>query len=189
MADVYRPAVILALYVWPLRLPQLTVGDSNESGEHFVGASGIGRRSVTVGLGIAILAAFVTLTRSAAAAGSGCEAPAIRAQQTLMADRLENWEPLDDRTVLIWAKASVRAHLIRLEKPLPGLEEAEVISLVDGDRDKLISACGRDGLAIDSDAGGWEASRIVSIELLSKKRTAELDWGVHEVTSTDSLRI
>lgn len=151
--------------------------------------SGIDSRSVTIGLGVVILGAFLAATRTAAATTSGCEARAVRAQQTLLADRLENWEPLDDRTVLIWTRSSVRAYLVRLEMPLFGLGEADVIHLVDGDHDKLISPCGRDGLAIDSDAGVWHVARIVSIEWLSKKRTAQLDWGARDVASTVSLRI
>ena len=147
-----------------------------------------GHHSVINAVIMALLVASLAGTRSAAAAMSGCEAHAARAHQTLLAKTLDNWEPLDDRTVLIWTRHSARAHLLRLATPIFGLAEADVIHFVDGDRDRLISPCGRDGIAID-DAGAWQVGWIVSIELLSKKRTAELDSGVQVPVSADSLRV
>ena len=151
-------------------------------------AIGIGCRGVTSALGIAILVAFLAATHSAAAATSGCEARAIRAHQTLLANRLDNWEPLDDHMVLVWTMHSVRAHLLKMETPILGLADADVIHLVDGDHDRLISACGRDGIAVVDDAGVWQVARIASIELLSKRRTAELESGVRAPASAESLR-
>lgn len=147
-----------------------------------------GRLSLTGALGVAILVAFLAATRVSAAVPTGCEARAIRAQQTLLANTLDNWEPLDDHTVLVWTLHSVRAHLLKLETPILGLADADIIHLVDGDHDRLISACGRDGIAVVDDAGVWQVARVVSIELLSKKRTAELESGVRAPASAESLR-
>lgn len=131
---------------------------------------------------IACLAAVIALfaaSRGVSAAASRCEAHAIRSHETLLARTLENWEPVDDQTVLIWTNHSPRAHLVKLSSPLAGLTSAEVITLVDGDDDQAISPCGHDGLRIGDAQEAEEAVRIVSIELLSARRTAELDPGTH----------
>lgn len=155
----------------------------------FLQGSRCGHRSGSI-LALATLMVLLGAPSIASAVTSRCEARAIRAHQTLFADRLDNWEPLDDRTLLIWTRRSVRAHLIRLEVPLAGLREADVVHLVDGDRDRVISPCGQDGVTIGDGAGGWQVARIVSIELLSKKRTAELDSGTEAlVASAGGLRI
>ena len=158
----------------------------------FVLSSLCGIRSGGFSKSILALAALMALpgAPSFASTVARCEGHALRAHQTLAADRLDNWEPLDDQTVLIWVRRSVRARLIRLEAPLADLAEADVIHLIDGDRDNLISPCGRDGIAIGNSAGDWQVARIISVELLSKKRTAELDYGARaQVAATDSLRI
>ncbi len=122
-----------------------------------------------------ILAALVLLSTRALAATSQCEAHAARDHETLLARRLANWEPLDDRTVLIWTKHSSRASLVKLARPLDGLTSADIISLVDRDGDGTISACGRDAVTIGY--GESDAVRIVSIRLLSERGTVALDEG------------
>lgn len=181
---------LLAMYVCPLLPLQRTVGTVGQSRGDFVSARCMGRGRLVAAAPIAIMFALLVTMRTAAAATPGCEAHAVRAHQALLADRLDNWEPLDDRTVLIWTRRSDRAHLLRLEAPLAGLEEADIIHLVDGDRDALISPCGRDGIAIGDDAAGWQIARIVAVELLSRKRTAELDFGTRaKIAAAGSLRI
>lgn len=138
-----------------------------------------------------LLAALVPLlaaTPDVAAAASSCEARAARAHQLLLGRSLDNWEPLNDRTVLIWTRHSRRAHLVRLDRPLEDLTAAAVLVLVDGSHDGRISACGNDGIAIGDGPGIGPVARIVSIELLSEKRTAELDPGA-EGTGRDSFRV
>src|SRR5690348_27136 len=82
------------------------------------------------------------------------EARAARAHQVVLADSMENWEPLDDRSVLIWTEHSPRARLVRLDRAVAGLADAAVIYLVDADSDGYISPCGRDGIVIGDRPGG-----------------------------------
>lgn len=132
------------------------------------------RRSVLL---FAALAALLGTADPAWAATSGCEARAAHAQQVLVGAQLDNWEPLNDLEVLIWTAHSTRADLVRLAKPLHGLGSAAIIDLVDGDHDGSISPCGRDGIRLGGGTGGGTMVRIVSIRLLSERRTAELDPG------------
>ncbi|MGH8297577.1 MAG: DUF6491 family protein [Steroidobacteraceae bacterium] len=126
-------------------------------------------------LRLVLLAALLLVSTRALAAASQCEAHAARDHDILLGWRLANWEPLDDRTVLIWTKHSSRASLVKLARPLDGLRSADIISLIDRDGDGTISACGRDAVTIGYDES--RAVRIVSIRLLSEKRTVALDEG------------
>lgn len=126
-------------------------------------------------LRLIFLAALILASTRALAAASQCESHAARDHETLFAWRLSNWEPLDNRTVLIWTTHSSRASLVRLARPLDGLTSADIISLVDRDRDGTISPCGRDAVTIGYDES--DAVRIVSIKLLSERRTVALDEG------------
>ena len=138
-----------------------------------------------------LLASLVVLLAAAhaaaAAATTDCASRAAPAGGVLVGTSLENWEPVNDRTVLIWTGRDIRAHLVRLSRPLAGLSAAEVIDLVDGDHDRRISACGRDGVAIGGGQGDGTLARIVSIELLSYRRTMQLDPGA-AAAFPDSLR-
>lgn len=125
---------------------------------------------------------------AAAAGASACEARALAAHEVVRGGSLENWEPLSDRAVLIWAKHSARAYLVSLDKNLEGLAAAPVIDLVDGDHDDSLSPCGHDGVAIGDGAGNGTIAHIVSIELLSLRRTAELDPGAQR-TRPRSMRV
>jgi hypothetical protein len=155
-----------------------------------VNAISVDRRQLSLHTALLLAGLVVQLaaTPHAAAAVSNCEARAARTHQTLLADSLDNWEPVDDRTVLIWLRHSTRAHLVRLDRPLHGLSEAAVVVLVGGDHDLNISACGKDGLAIGDGPGTGQIARIASIQLLTEKRTAELDRGA-QATLPDSMRV
>lgn len=140
-----------------------------------------------------LLMALVALLASshgvAAAAGtSNCEIRALRSQEVLVGSSLQNWEPVNDRTVLIWTGPDTRAHLVRLDRPLYGLTAAPIIDLVDGDHDRSISPCGHDGIEIGGGQGDGTVARIVSIEFLSYRRTLELDPGA-QAGFRDSFRV
>lgn len=139
-------------------------------------------------LRLAALAVLLAATPHAAAAASSCEARAAGTHQALLGGSLDNWEPVNDRTVLIWVRHSARARLVRLDRPLEGLATATVVVLVDGDHDGSISACGSDGMAIGDGPRIGKVARIVSIRLLSEKRTAELDPGAR-VMRPESFRV
>jgi hypothetical protein len=128
---------------------------------------------------LGMLGVFFTTTCVAAAAGSTCEQHAIRAQQVLFGGTLDNWEPVNDHTVLIWTNHSLRAHLVKLKSPLHGLMAAPIIVLVDGDHDGRISPCGHDGIILGDGADGGHVASIVSIKLLSARRTVQLDPSEH----------
>ena len=63
-------------------------------------------------LRLIFLAALILASTRALAATSQCESHAARDHETLLAWRLANWEPLDNRTVLIWTTHSSRASLV-----------------------------------------------------------------------------
>lgn len=130
------------------------------------------------------LAALLASSRGIAAGSviSACENRAARSGEVLVGASLENWEPVNDRTVLIWTGHEMRAHLVRLDRPLPGLTAAPIIDLVDGDRDRSISPCGHDGIRIGVGQGDGTVARIISIQYLSYSRTVELDPGAEPVS-------
>lgn len=128
---------------------------------------------------LGMLGVLFATTRPAAAAGSACEEHAIRDQQALFGGTVDNWEPLNDRTLLIWTSHSQRAHLVKLKNPLHGLMAAPIIVLVDGDHDGKISPCGHDGIILGDGAHGGHIADITSIKQLSERRTVQLDPSEH----------
>lgn len=138
---------------------------------------------------MALVALLASSHGVAAAAGtSACEIRAIRSQEVLVGASLANWEPVNDRTALVWTGHDTRAHLVRLDRPLYGLTAAPIIDLVDGDDDRCISPCGHDGIKIGDGQGDGTVARIVSIEFLSYRRTLELDPGA-QGAFRDSFRV
>ena len=144
-----------------------------------VNAIAIDRRRVFVraALLLGILVSLLGAMPRAAAGAASCEARAAAAHQVVLAGSLDSWEPLSDRAVLIWTKHSAQAYLVRLDRELPGLTATPIIDLVDGDHDRSLSPCGHDGITIGDGAGNGTIARILSIERLSIRRTAELDPG------------
>lgn len=119
----------------------------------------------------ALIVGFVLACPSAFAAAQGCEATAARPQDSIRAEELANWEPIDERALLIWTSHDSRAHLVELDRPLPGLLDAPTVFLVTPGHDRTVSACGDDEVLVP----GGAVARIISIRYLSEKRTAELD--------------
>ena len=118
-------------------------------------------------------AALLPVFHYAAAAAPSCDARDLARHEAIRVEELDNWEPIDEQTLLIWVAGSLRAQLVRLDRPIRGLADAPIVVLIDSDRDRIISPCGGDAIAIGDGAG--KQARITSIELLSEKRTAELD--------------
>lgn len=137
---------------------------------------------------LAVLVSLAGAMQRAAAGTCACEARAAAAHQVLLAGSLDNFEPVSDRAILIWPRHSARAYLVRLERKLPGLRAAPVIDLVDGDHDRSLSACGHDGVTVGAGAGDGTIARIISIERLSARRTAELDPGA-QTMRRNSIRV
>jgi hypothetical protein len=113
-------------------------------------------------------------------ATTGCPARSVRAQDSIPAAKLANWEPVDDQALLVWTLRDSRAHLVLLDHPIPGLLDAATIFLVTRGTDPKICACGPDELLVP----GAGAARIISVQYLSEKRTAELDPGASVPTHT-----
>ena len=141
----------------------------------------------TLVLRAAFLAALLAVAPEALAATARCEAQAVRSHQVLHAERLANWEPVDNQTVLVWMRHSTRARIVRLSRPLQGLTSAPIIIFVSGDGDRTISACGRDALTLSYDES--EKVRIVSIQRLSARLTAALDHAGEVVPEIGLRRI
>ena len=110
---------------------------------------------------------------AACASTSACKARAVHLHESIHVKTLESWEPLDERTLLIWTTHDTRAHLVRLQHPIPGLASALTIFLVAGEHERTVCACGRDAVMVQ----GSGLARIVSIRYLSRKQTAQLDAG------------
>jgi len=107
-----------------------------------------------------------------------CEAHAAAVHESMRIEDLGNWEPVDDSTLLIWAPGANRAHLIRLNHPVQALAGAAILTLIDGDHDGRITACGHDEIMAGDGQDG--IAGIKAIEYLSERHTAELDrqpWG------------
>jgi hypothetical protein len=101
-----------------------------------------------------------------------CVQRAINAGHYLRVEDLGEWQPLGDRTLLIWIPGTARAHLLHLSKALPGLQHAEVIDVVDSDKDRIICACGRHAILLDNGTG--DSARINFVENLTERSAAEL---------------
>jgi len=116
---------------------------------------------------------------SACASTSACKARAVQLHESIHVKTLESWEPLDERTLLIWTTHDARAHLVRLEHPIPGLASALTIFLVAGEHERVVCACGRDAVMVQ----GSGLARIVSIRYLSRRQTAQLDAGATAIAT------
>ena len=116
---------------------------------------------------------------SACASTSACKARAVQLHESIHVKTLESWEPLDERTLLIWTTHDTRAHLVRLEHPIPGLASALTIFLVAGEHERVVCACGRDAVMVQ----GSGLARIVSIRYLSRRQTAQLDAGATAIAT------
>ena len=109
---------------------------------------------------LGMLGVLFATTCVAATVSSACEQHAIRAQQVLFGSTLDNWEPVNGHTLLIWTNHSLRAHLVKLKSRLHGLMAASIIVLVDGDHDGTISPCGHDGIMLGDGADGGHIASI-----------------------------
>jgi hypothetical protein len=126
----------------------------------------VSRRIITLAL-TALLSACATAPEQAAT----CEQRAAVAHACIPVESLAEWESIDDSTVLLWAPGATRAFLLRLRRPIQDLTQLQEVEIADGDDDRMICACGKDGIV---DALTGRSARFASIEYLSEQRTAEL---------------
>jgi len=122
---------------------------------------------------VALLGLLLAIPASSYAATAGYHPHTVGARDSIPAARLAYWEPVDQQALLVWTRHDSRAHLVRLDHPIPGLLDAATIFLVTRSTDPKICACGPDELLVP----GAGAARIISVQYLSEKRTAELDPG------------
>jgi len=85
---------------------------------------------------------------------------------------LAEWQPLDERSLLLFVPGSRRSRLIVLATPIDGLPLAGDIEMIDGDLDGFICPSGVDGIYVRDCA--CASTSIVSIEYLTETKTAEL---------------
>ena len=98
--------------------------------------------------------------------------PAASRSACIRVEALSEWEPLDDRSLLLSAPGSSRSHLITLATPINELTQASEIDVIDGDLDGFICPNSVDGILVEECL--CASASIASIEYLSEKRTAEL---------------
>jgi hypothetical protein len=102
----------------------------------------------------------------------------IEAEQRPSASRcvpvqdLAEWEPLGERSILLFVPGSGRSRVLVLAMPIEGLPLAGDIEMVDGDLDGFICPGGIDGIYVRD--CGCASRNIVSIENLTEQQTAEL---------------
>lgn len=108
----------------------------------------------------------------------GCEQHAKDTGHYIPVEELGDWEPIDDRTLLIWIPDTPRAHLVHLSRPLPTLRDAEGLTVVEHGEDRIILPCGRDAVEIDDDP--TTSTSIADIEPLSEAGAVEL---LHRIRS------
>lgn len=85
---------------------------------------------------------------------------------------LAEWEPLNDRSILLSGPGNPRGHLITLATPIEDLHLASDLDFIDGDLDGFICAGGVD--QVFAAECSCASASIASIEYLSERRTAEL---------------
>jgi hypothetical protein len=98
--------------------------------------------------------------------------PAVSRGACIRVEALSDWEPLDDRSILLSAPGSPRSHLITLATPIKDLVLANELDVIDGDLDGFICPDSVDGIYVEECL--CASAGIASIEYLSEKRTAEL---------------
>jgi hypothetical protein len=123
------------------------------------------------GFRIAAVLGLLLVSPGAFASSPGCEARALQARQSIPAERLANWEPMDDHSLLVWTLDDSRAYLVELSRPVSGLLDAPTVYLVTHNHDPYVCACGHDEVMVPN--GG--IARIASVRYLSEKQTAQLD--------------
>jgi hypothetical protein len=117
------------------------------------------------------LTALLSACAAAPQLADTCVQQAAIAHACIPVESLAEWESVDDSTVLLWAPGATRAFLLRLTRPIQYLTQLQEVEIADGDSDRMICACGRDGIV---DALSGRSARFASIEYLSEQRTAEL---------------
>jgi hypothetical protein len=118
-----------------------------------------------------LLSAWLSACTSAPYLARQCEQEAVRLHNCIPVEQLAEWDSLDDSTLLLWAPGTSRAYLLRLGRPLGDLTLVDDIDIADGDQDRMICPCGRDGV-VEGRSG--QSARILAIEYLTEQRTAEL---------------
>jgi hypothetical protein len=125
-----------------------------------------------------LLSSIVTTSLVLGACASSPQNTHIEAKQRASASRcvpvqdLAEWEPLDERSILLFVPDSRRSRLLVLAMPVEGLSLAGDIEIIDGDLDGFICPGAVDVIYVP-DCGCASAS-IASIEPLTETQTAEL---------------
>jgi hypothetical protein len=98
--------------------------------------------------------------------------PMTRASACIRVEDLAEWEPIDNRTILLSVPGNRRGYLITLATPIEDLRLADAIDVIDSDLNGFICADGVD--EVFAAECSCASASIASIEYLTEKRTAEL---------------
>jgi hypothetical protein len=125
------------------------------------GSSSTSPREVSVIVGFATLRGLLRRPHD-----PDCTGACIRVED------LAEWEPLDNRSILLSVPGQPRGHLITLVAPIEDLRIANDLEVIDGDLNGFICADGVD--QVFAAECSCSSASIASIKFLSEKRTAEL---------------
>jgi hypothetical protein len=131
-----------------------------------------------------LFAAALFIVSGAALAAPAASAPAVneRAAKETHADRNEcvfvrsiyDFKPLDRNHLIIWAPTRRNAYLVQLGFPLPELQFAQRLAIVDRDHNGMLCGFGMDRIVV-ADSVFRQPSTILGMTRLDSVRIAQLE--------------
>lgn len=128
----------------------------------------------------------IALAASFAAALSACATPPSPSEQQATAkpkrgmdtcvfnSALDDWQALDDNTLVVWGPSKRDAYKVSLSMPLMGLKFAHQLGFADGTRDGRLCSYGRDAIILGNDSMAQRSS-ISYVEKLNAETLAQLE--------------
>lgn len=135
------------------------------------------QRIVLIASVAAALAACATPPNSSPSSSSDqqANAKAKRGMDTCVFNSaLDDWQALDDNTLVVWAPSKRDAYKVSLSMPLMGLKFAHQLGFADGTRDGRLCSYGRDSITLGNDSMAQRSS-ISYIEKLNAETMAQLE--------------
>jgi hypothetical protein len=101
----------------------------------------------------------------AAAAGKPSEP---KGGDCVFARTIDNWDAIDDETMIIWAPSRHDPYLVKLWMPVFGLKSEFSIGIQDADNDGQLCDYGRDAIVVKSLSGTPERYRVRTLQRLDE---------------------
>ncbi len=134
-------------------------------------------KTTTLALPLALLAACVSSEpQSQSGKDDVQEAEVSGSGNCVLHSSIKSIEPLDDRHIVLFEAAELKAYLAEMEAGCFNIEMQTMFSALDGDKNGQICGSGRDSLAYRR-LNAVENCRIVGLEELSDQRRVELGIG------------